>query len=137
MSDSESGELKPAEAEKVEPVEPEPVSNVVSLEPRLRGTRSLLVVTRARASCYPHAFELDEQTRVVTCRLCTRVFDAFDAMIYMAQHWPDYQGHRQALQEEIADMRKEAEELKRQIKNHRATVRRAGDDPGPSKYRRF
>lgn len=124
MTDSERTELDES-----------PKSNVISLEPRLKGTPSLLVLERTPlSSCRPHAFIIEEKTHGIRCRTCGSEFEPFQALLYLAQHWPDYNGHREMLRTEITEMREERARLKKEVENLRSNVRRLGGDPGKPKY---
>ena len=93
--------------------------NVVTIEPRLPGAKSMMMVERA-PQCPMHAFLLDEKERTIKCRLCEAVFEPFDAMAYLAHRWPDYGHHRETLRNEIATLIAERDRLQREVADLRS-----------------
>lgn len=86
----------------------------------------LSVAHDAKRLCMAHTFSLDEQTRTAKCKLCERLFDPFEAIMYLARRWSTYETNRGALKRECEGLEKQREELRRQVQNLKAQAKRAG-----------
>ena len=101
-----------------------PGARVISLESRVKkGARAMLTVARA-PFCVAHHFTLDRSTRLAHCDKCGQSFDAFEAMVHLAEHWGDFHDNRQHIQREVERLREERVALKKEADALRATVRR-------------
>jgi len=84
--------------------------NVVPFDQTRRvGPRSRLTVAR-EPQCTHHFF-IDRKTRLVSCIKCHQLYDAFGALTYIAEHWPDFQDNRLALRQDIEKLRRERDAL--------------------------
>lgn len=73
-----------------------------------------------RGACFHDAIELDEAACTVTCRRCGRVIDAFGFLVYLCneEHALLFARH------DLKRVTEELAELKRQIRNAKAALRR-------------
>lgn len=99
-------------------------AHVISLESRLKkGATPMLTVPRAPV-CWGHHFFLDRETRLVSCKRCKLVFDGFEAIVYLAEHWGDFNANRRAIEIELKKAREERDELKKEADRLTGFVRR-------------
>lgn len=100
---------------------PDP-DNVVQLKPRDPNAPTMAV---KRARFCRHRYLLDENRRSVECSECGRQFDAFDAFSLAASEWQRHADNLRHLQDQVLKASEELKELKRQIANAKAQLRRA------------
>lgn len=105
-----------------EKADPAPAAgHVIELGSRLTGASPRLMVAR-RPSCLAHTFEMNRETRLVNCTRCKQSFDAFEAMVYLAEHWGDFHGNRTAIKTELVDLGLKRDALKAEVSRLKAAV---------------
>lgn len=80
--------------------------------------------TSSAALCSAHFFEIDEDHRVVVCTRCERAFDAFEALGLLARDWSNYDWSHRHARQELAELAKERDAIKKQISNLKAQRRK-------------
>lgn len=101
-----------------------PGAHVIELESRLReGAKPRLTVAREPV-CLAHHFELDRETRLVTCTKCKQTFDGFEALLYLAEHWGDFHGNRSAIKKELAALSERRSALEEEVSRLKSSVNR-------------
>lgn len=98
------------------------IDNVVEFKPRDPDAPAL-AVTRARFC--QHRFMLDEASRSVSCTVCGRVFDAFDAFALAAGDWQRATDNLRHLRDQVLKAHEELKDIKRQVQNAKAQLRSA------------
>ena len=101
--------------------------NVVKLDPRDR------VVLRMAESCgcshFFAQFDIYEREKLVRCSDCGGIVDPFVAALTSAKEWERQRGAVEHMRHVRKGLEAEIEDLKRQRKNLRAQVKRAGGTP--------
>lgn len=100
-----------------------PECEVIALDNH-RGAEPKLRVVRSRGCMC--SFTSDEKTRTVTCPRCGKVWDAFDAMMFLARDWTNYDANRQALKREVSDLVALKDRLRQDVQNLKAQAKRRG-----------
>lgn len=78
-----------------------------------------------RRGCFPLcSVRLSLHNRTVTCRTCGKVWEAFDWLFEAAASWEVISSNAKHGREEVARLRKQEADLKREIANLKAQKRR-------------
>lgn len=85
----------------------------------------LLTVEGRREACNCRGFRFDMKWRAVWCKKCGREWDAFDALVAIAENWRPYAENLGYLRSEEQRLREEVEQLRKDIVNLKAKKRRA------------
>ncbi|HEX7088757.1 MAG TPA: hypothetical protein VF192_01405 [Longimicrobiales bacterium] len=85
--------------------------------------------TRRKPWCDHRLTELDPDSRRVFCRSCGEEVDAWEALRAIAFHWERYEAQVAALQKEAERLGEVVRKLKREERNAKARLRRAGKRP--------
>lgn len=101
-----------------------PAARVTSMEPRIQKNARPSLTLAPAPRCFAHQFVLDEKTRLAKCTKCDRAFDGFDALAYLAEHWPDFQGNREAIQRDLQSIEKKRDDVKKDVAKLTSTFRR-------------
>ena len=96
---------------------------VVPLDGRRVGARPRLTVSR-ELFC-THYFELDRKARLASCSKCQALVDPWAALVYIAEHWPDFHGNREAIRHDLVALGKQRDELRAEVRRLKQQVRRA------------
>jgi hypothetical protein len=81
---------------------------------------------RTRGYCPSHALVISEDERSVRCKKCEKMFDAIEALLYLAS-WPDrWRDEVTHLNQQIKAKTAVLDELTKRLKNDKATARRRG-----------
>ena len=83
------------------------------------------LIDRPGVFCAQHALVLDEDSRLVECSACKKVFDGFEALLVLTNSWKRYAINHRHVRQEIKELSVERERLQKQVKNLRAQRRRA------------
>ena len=106
------------------PDPPAAPGHVIELDSRrTKGAKPRLAVAK-EPFCFAHHFLMDRETRLVTCTKCKQAFEGFDALAYLAEHWPDFHGNRTAIAKELSTLEKERDAVKEEIKRLTGVARR-------------
>lgn len=93
----------------------------------------LSVKTGSRACYYPgcRRLEIDEHRRVIVCKDCCKVVDAFDWLLEQAQKGERSLGSLASVKAEIKVKSQELADLKREIANAESRLKRRLDKLNP------
>lgn len=81
---------------------------------------------RTGGYCPSHRIIINEHERTVTCKACGKMFDALEALLYLAS-WPDrWRDEVKHLNSQIKGKTAVLDELDKRLKNTKATARRHG-----------
>lgn len=80
--------------------------------------------TALGTSCKHPRLGVDAKTRGVSCQDCDAVVDPVDALLKLAERWDRYRGSILSHRKEIGRLQKQLDDLKRQVKNAKAQLRR-------------
>jgi len=92
------------------------LANHQGVEPKLRVIR--------KTGCFC-TLVFDEHERTVTCKLCNRVWEPFEALVYLARTWVQYAANRDSLKREIDQLRDDRARLRQDVANLKAQRKRA------------
>jgi hypothetical protein len=88
-----------------------------------------VITAKRRLSCFQEHIQVDEKNRRVTCGKCGREIDPIEALMILARdpdRWKEWIAHWQAKKQQAES---ELADLKRQISNAKATLRRTRPTP--------
>jgi len=74
--------------------------------------------------CALHFFEYNLDEREVSCSRCGRKFDALEALDHLGRKWSEYDYTHRNARKEIEELKKEGEQLTKQVTNLKARRRR-------------
>lgn len=74
--------------------------------------------------CGLHFFVYDLDEREVSCSRCGRKFDALEALDHLGRKWSEYDYTHRNARKEIEELKKEREQLAKQVTNLKARRRR-------------
>lgn len=85
------------------------------LEPKLRIVKS--------ATCWC-TLVMNVKERTVRCSRCDKVYEPFEALVFLTTSWTRYAANRDAIKHDAERLRKKRDELREEVKNLKAQRKR-------------
>ena len=83
-----------------------------------------LQTTKSAPYCSAHAFELNGEQRLVTCKRCKAELSAYDALTWLARHWDTMLANRRVYEDDNKRLLRERDALRTEVTNLKAQRRR-------------